>query len=1062
MVPDYYARLGVDPGADPAAIEAALKQQQPVWSMGTRNPKTRHTNQLYLDEVPALRRALLSGPDARAAYEAERAAVQIAEREQKLDELQRRVRLRAAKGGLTIADRTLLRDAAARLGLDGDTLDRLTRLIPTLTSTTGPADVEEPDDDPPADVLDPSTRRQIRGALEHLSRRDLYDALGLFRDAPASIITARADEERQRWMRKAQVTAEKTAWLEIIAHAQSHLTSPKARARYDRTLVLEAEERLDDVSAFALQGMTRLDPGTRAVLIEEAAALGISSQRGDRLIVRVCRKLGVRCDDGSVAPLPVPAGASLPPVNGVYEQLRCRNCVGVTEVSPVARKTSPARCRHCGASLKWECPVCRRSHWIDVPRCGCGFPMALREPLVRHFAAALHAFRALDLDAARTHLEQVQNYAPHHVGARNGMAKIRQHAADIEYTRMAWELAHAGKKLVAAKRAVEDWRKLVDPSLPEVREAWKEVTSALRQAEELAARARKLERADPPAARSLYRKSLDIAADLPAALVGLSRCPPDAPTDLEMHVLGDRVRLSWTPPPPDGLGPLTFAVMRKRGGLPHHPGDGTRIAEVSTCEFEDRHLKPGETVSYAVLAKRGEAESLTAVAVGPLVYLPDVQDVRVEPRAGAIELSWVPPQGVCEIRVVRKAGSPPAGPRDGERIAAALDQAHDSGLREDQVYHYAIYAIYRMADSRRYPSQGVVVAAFPRLPLPPMNAPRLMLTSTGQVRLDWTEPPRGSVRILRTTKPLLVAPGAQLSGVAAEQLAGDWLPLSAPDRAEDSDPPAAGFCYYTPLVLAGSLLTVGHSAALSRVADPSELRAARTGGPGEEAATASRILLRWQWPPEATATRLLARQGSPAWGSSDPAALVTTVARADYERLGSWTLDLPRTTFAEPSDFELEPASVPADGSLGLRSDNWFIRAFSLAEIDDACLVSPGLEPSATTAVPGPHPQITVSYSLKRPWLPARPWVITLRTEPAGAAVPGMVLVANPRAVPLSAEDGEIVARLPAGQDGATHAIRTPLNLSRVGVRAFLDPTLDPGSLPPIRVRHPETGLARV
>src|SRR5208337_4605748 len=169
MVPDYYARLGVDPGVDPAEVEAALKKQQPVWSMGTRNPKTRHTNQLYLDEVPALRRALLSGPEARAAYDAELAAVQIAEREQKLDELQRRVRLRAAKGGLTTADRTLLRDEAARLGLDGDVLDR-------------------------------STRRQIRGALEHLGRRDLYDALGLFRDAPASIITARADEERQRWM----------------------------------------------------------------------------------------------------------------------------------------------------------------------------------------------------------------------------------------------------------------------------------------------------------------------------------------------------------------------------------------------------------------------------------------------------------------------------------------------------------------------------------------------------------------------------------------------------------------------------------------------------------------------------------------------------------------------------------------------------------------------------------------------------------------------------------------------------------------------------------------------
>ena len=132
-----------------------------------------------------------------------------------------------------------------------------------------------------------------------------------------------------------------------------------------------------------------------------------------------------------------------------------------------------------------------------MPKCGCGFPLALREPLVRHFAAALHAFRSLDLAAARTHLEQVQSYAPHHVGARNGMAKIRQHAADIEYARMAWELAHSGKKLVAAKRAVDAWRKLVDPALPEVREAWKEVTSALRQAEELAARARKLERVNP-------------------------------------------------------------------------------------------------------------------------------------------------------------------------------------------------------------------------------------------------------------------------------------------------------------------------------------------------------------------------------------------------------------------------------------------------------------------------------------------------------------------------------------------------------------------------------------
>ena len=189
MVPDYYERLGVDPAATAAEVDAALRKKQPAWSMGTRNPKTRHVNQLFLDEIPALRRALLSGDESRAAYDAELAAAQVAAREEKLDDLQRLVRIRAAKGGLGAPDLALLRAEAARLGLEADVLDRLTRLVPRLPED-GPGAAGPEDDEPPADVLDPSTRRQIRLALEHLGRRDLYDALGLFRDAPAPVITA--------------------------------------------------------------------------------------------------------------------------------------------------------------------------------------------------------------------------------------------------------------------------------------------------------------------------------------------------------------------------------------------------------------------------------------------------------------------------------------------------------------------------------------------------------------------------------------------------------------------------------------------------------------------------------------------------------------------------------------------------------------------------------------------------------------------------------------------------------------------------------------------------------
>ena len=63
---------------------------------------------------------------------------------------------------------------------------RVTRTSPMLVEAAASNGEAELDQDPPADVLDPSTRRQIRVVLEHLGCRDLYDALGVSRDAPKS------------------------------------------------------------------------------------------------------------------------------------------------------------------------------------------------------------------------------------------------------------------------------------------------------------------------------------------------------------------------------------------------------------------------------------------------------------------------------------------------------------------------------------------------------------------------------------------------------------------------------------------------------------------------------------------------------------------------------------------------------------------------------------------------------------------------------------------------------------------------------------------------------------
>jgi hypothetical protein len=72
-----------------------------------------------------------------------------------------------------------------------------------------------------------------------------------------------------------------------------------------------------------------------------------------------------------------------------------------------------------------------------------------------------------------------------------------------------------------------------------------------------------------------------------------------------------------------------------------------------------------------------------------------------------------------------------------------------------------------------------------------------------------------------------------------------------------------------------------------------------------------------------------------------------------------------------------------------------------------------------------------------------------------------MALVAHPRTIPLSSDDGQIIERFPACRDGATFPVRHRLELTRHLARLFTDPAADPASLPPIRLRHPESAGTR-
>ncbi|WP_422924596.1 hypothetical protein [Singulisphaera sp. PoT] len=1016
MVADYYAMLNVDPSSGREALEAALARCQPAWSSGTRNPKNKHTFQSYLDQIPAIRQALLGTSEARAAYDAELAAVRRVERDRKLDALQRLLRLRAAKGGLTVADRTLLREQAVKLGLTHEDLDRLAESIPPKVELAG----EEDRPDPPVDVLDPAMRRQISVALEHLRRRNLYDVLGLERDAPTAEIVTRADAERRRWMQKAQVTAEKTAWLELISHAQSHLTNPAARARYDRTLVIEAEENLGESITFALKGVLQLDPGTRSALVDEAATLGIAPDRAERLILRACRAQGVARD----------TGASFASLAKAARLLRCRACSGVTDFSEVARQPRP-ECRHCHEPLRWDCPVCQKTRWVDEPKCVCGFRLEWKEPLHHHFEAARLAFRERQVEISKLHLQRILEFAPTHASTLKALEKLSERQEQIERARAAWESARAAGQWFAARKAADAWSILVPVDHPGARAARDKADQVVRQAKALAARAKAIAQADPKAARELYRQSLGLASDLPEAISGLLRCPPEHPTNLTADYERGRVRLRWVAPNPDGHGSFSYVIVRKSGAPIINLADGTRIAEVQATEYEDLDVVAGESVSYAILTRRGASESIAATAIGPVLLLGEVVDVRVEEGDREVTLSWSLPERASGVRVMRKLGSPPSNPQDGERVETLRDRVQDRNLINDRVYHYGLFAAYKTADGPMLAARGVFVSAQPHPPTEILEAPTIAQEADGRIRLDWIEPARGRVRFLRTLAPLSRGPGSRLTLAEADLLGGIWIDPISSNRAYDPEPLAFGVCHYTPLLSAAGMLTVGHASTFSCVRDPSELRANRVAG--------GKILLRWRWSAQGHECWVIAKAGSLPTGPNDPDAIRTTVHEVEYSRVGHHALLLPTG-----------------------RDGPWHIQVFTVAKIGDEVVVSPGLEPSARIVVTGPHPEITISYDLRKPSFPGRAWSLTFRTEPAGSEVPPTALVAHPRTVPLSVDDGEIVAQFPAARDGTTFSIPNKLNLAKGRARVFADPHADPDSLPPIRLRHPETGVARV
>jgi lysophospholipase L1-like esterase len=208
---------------------------------------------------------------------------------------------------------------------------------------------------------------------------------------------------------------------------------------------------------------------------------------------------------------------------------------------------------------------------------------------------------------------------------------------------------------------------------------------------------------------------------------------PDPVTGFAATAGDGKASFSWTnPTTPFDL----VELVRKAGSVPASPSDGTIVYSGTGTSFTDSGAANGTTYGYALWVVRGGQLSTPATATLTPAP-PSISNLQATAGDTTVALTWTNPSGAFDqVKITRKAGSPPANPADGTSVYTGTGTSFtDTALTNGTTYHYAVW-IQHGTDL----SAPVRTSATPDFnnPQPVTN---LQTTSgDGSVGLTWTNP----------------------------------------------------------------------------------------------------------------------------------------------------------------------------------------------------------------------------------------------------------------------------------------------------------------------------------
>ena len=775
---NYYIllELGLNPPVtDLAQIRDALQRKQQEWTRLQDNFSRRNAALHYLSLIPDIEDVMTS-PVARD-REARQAQVLCADM---LRRFEAELRILEGKGYLLPREAASIAVKYHAYGVDGDTVKASTKcpITDTPPRTSGEAEGE---------IIDRLTARAIQRNLTLLGVRDLYDFLGEQPSSPLEALCKKAEEKHGAMAAGTAKTPQAAIAQELAGTCLQMFESSETKQMYDRYLKISQYPALGELVDEEYTRSRYISPPVLLRLVNFAVEqYGLSVLEAEEFIRRYCAAYGI-------------------PVDSEGKRISCAACGAKTS-------RDGACCTSCGAPLRGECPGCSAPFEGGNAVCGeCGFSLVEMVKALRHISDAQNALIENNWSSAQRNLQYANKYWP-------GNQQIeplekRAHSLEERYARYVDTIGDCIKQnqyyaaLELINEAESRQIRLPSGTVDHIRKVIGDLEASIS--------GWTLSGIQIP-----LEKVMELAGKV-ADSIELSRLmashPPAAPTALRAILAARQVRLQWSQSATPGH--TEYVVVRKVGSEPITAFDGNILYEGPANSYADKAIKPLRAYYYRVFSRRSGAYCETAPTAGPILMVPEMEDLRILPSDMGAQLSWAFNPDVREVNIWRKlGGEKPTAPGDGIQLENdRLDGFSDSKLKNDVEYWYFLVATY-VVDGKKVYSRGICDSVTPHKILAPIEQLDVARTGDGdEYVVNWHNTQYTDVLLLLAQKK-------------PEYKTGDMIPvqsLLAQYRKLDLDAQQAssarfryqlsGGAYIFAAAVSGKFATLGQSVYITHV-----------------------------------------------------------------------------------------------------------------------------------------------------------------------------------------------------------------------------------------------------